>query len=162
MKISTVLGSALGVLLLFSVISYAQAYIQTQDPKPAAKQGLVLEVAGQIPETEETSIAAAKPPEKAFTPTPAVAQGDTYSATAYSLRGRTASGQYVSRGLIAADPRVLPLGTRVRLDAGVLVVTAQDPQWRREVERSLGVIRSRLEALLGPDVIQRVEIICHV
>jgi 3D (Asp-Asp-Asp) domain-containing protein len=43
---------------------------------------------------------------------------ETYSATAYSLRGRTASGQYVTRGLIAADPRYLPLGTRVRLDAG--------------------------------------------
>jgi 3D (Asp-Asp-Asp) domain-containing protein len=118
MKISTVVGSALGVLLLFSAISYAKAYIQTQDPKPAAKQGLVLEVAGQIPETEETSTAEAKPIEKPVTATPAVAEGDTYSATAYSLRGRTASGQYVSRGLIAADPRVLPLGTRVRLDAG--------------------------------------------
>jgi 3D (Asp-Asp-Asp) domain-containing protein len=42
----------------------------------------------------------------------------TYEATAYSLRGRTASGRYVTRGLIAADPRVLPLGTRVRLEAG--------------------------------------------
>ena len=63
---------------------------------------------------------------------------------------RTSVGPAVSRA------------TRVRLDAGVLVVTAQDPQWRREVERSLGLIRSRLEALLGPDVIQRVEIICHV
>jgi 3D (Asp-Asp-Asp) domain-containing protein len=39
-----------------------------------------------------------------------------YMATAYSLRGRTASGRMVSRGLIAADPRVLPLGSRVRLD----------------------------------------------
>ena len=39
-------------------------------------------------------------------------------ATAYSLRGRTASGQMVSKGLIAADPRHLPLGTRVRLEAG--------------------------------------------
>ena len=39
-----------------------------------------------------------------------------YVATAYSLRGRTASGRMVTRGLIAADPRVLPLGTRVRLD----------------------------------------------
>ena len=39
-----------------------------------------------------------------------------YVATAYSLRGRTASGRMVSRGLIAADPRVLPLGSRVRLD----------------------------------------------
>jgi 3D (Asp-Asp-Asp) domain-containing protein len=41
-----------------------------------------------------------------------------YVATAYSLCGRTASGKRVSRGLIAADPSVLPLGTRVRLDAG--------------------------------------------
>jgi 3D (Asp-Asp-Asp) domain-containing protein len=42
----------------------------------------------------------------------------TYTATAYSLYGRTASGLRVTRGLIAADPRVLPLGTRVRLEAG--------------------------------------------
>lgn len=41
-----------------------------------------------------------------------------FVATAYSLRGRTASGRQVARGLIAADRRVLPLGTRVRLDAG--------------------------------------------
>ena len=39
-----------------------------------------------------------------------------YVATAYSLRGKTASGKMVGRGLIAADPRVLPLGSRVRLD----------------------------------------------
>jgi 3D (Asp-Asp-Asp) domain-containing protein len=42
----------------------------------------------------------------------------SYVATAYSLRGRTASGRLVSKGLIAADPRILPLGTRVRLEAG--------------------------------------------
>ena len=41
-----------------------------------------------------------------------------FIATAYSLRGRTASGRLVSRGLIAADRRVLPIGTRVRLEAG--------------------------------------------
>jgi len=41
-----------------------------------------------------------------------------YVATAYSLRGRTASGQMVSKGIIAADPRFLPLGSRVRLQAG--------------------------------------------
>ncbi|HEV7798035.1 MAG TPA: 3D domain-containing protein [Pyrinomonadaceae bacterium] len=39
-----------------------------------------------------------------------------YVATAYSLKGRTASGRMVSRGLIAADPSVLPLGSRVRLE----------------------------------------------
>ena len=42
----------------------------------------------------------------------------SYVATAYSLRGRTASGQMVSKGMIAADPRFLPLGSRVRLQAG--------------------------------------------
>jgi 3D (Asp-Asp-Asp) domain-containing protein len=41
-----------------------------------------------------------------------------YVATAYSLPGRTATGRPVAKGLIAADPRVLPFGTRVRLDAG--------------------------------------------
>ena len=41
-----------------------------------------------------------------------------YVATAYSLRGRTASGRMVAKGLIAADPRHLPLGSRVRVEAG--------------------------------------------
>ena len=41
-----------------------------------------------------------------------------YVATAYSLRGRTASGRPVSKGVIAADPRFLPLGSRVKLEAG--------------------------------------------
>lgn len=41
-----------------------------------------------------------------------------FTATAYSLRGRTASGKFVTRGLIAADRKVLPLGTRVRIEAG--------------------------------------------
>jgi hypothetical protein len=52
--------------------------------------------------------------------------------------------------------------TEARIDERrVLVVSAQDAQWRREVQRSLGVIRSRLEALLGPDAFINVEIICH-
>lgn len=41
-----------------------------------------------------------------------------FSATAYCLRGRTASGGNVRRGIVAADPRVLPLGTRIYVNAG--------------------------------------------
>jgi 3D (Asp-Asp-Asp) domain-containing protein len=41
-----------------------------------------------------------------------------FSATAYCLRGRTATGGSVRRGIVAADPRVLPLGTRIQLNAG--------------------------------------------
>ena len=50
--------------------------------------------------------------------TKSVGPATHYVATAYSLRGRTASGRMVSKGLIAADPRVLPLGSRVKLEAG--------------------------------------------
>jgi 3D (Asp-Asp-Asp) domain-containing protein len=46
------------------------------------------------------------------------AAAGAYSATAYCLKGRTASGSGVRRGIIAADPRVLPLGTRVLISAG--------------------------------------------
>lgn len=42
----------------------------------------------------------------------------TFSATAYSLKGRTATGKQTKKGVIAADPRVLPLGSVVKIDAG--------------------------------------------
>ena len=48
----------------------------------------------------------------------AITLPQAYVATAYSLPGRTASGLRVAKGIIAADPRVLPLGTRVRIEAG--------------------------------------------
>jgi 3D (Asp-Asp-Asp) domain-containing protein len=51
--------------------------------------------------------------EKSETP---VGPATNYVATAYSLRGKTASGRMVAKGIIAADPRVLPLGSRVRLE----------------------------------------------
>ena len=52
--------------------------------------------------------------------------------------------------------------THARIDErGVLVVTAQNVQWEHEVGRSLGLIRSRLEALLGPDAFIKVEITSH-
>ena len=77
---------------------------------------------GRVTVTFETSneaatgtAAATKPGPKAEEPRILVG-ASPYVATAYSLRGRTASGRMVSRGLIAADPRVLPLGSRVRLD----------------------------------------------
>lgn len=61
-------------------------------------------------------------PANPIAPKPSVAssnsEGVHFVATAYSLRGRTASGRYVSQGIIAADPRILPLGSRVRLEAG--------------------------------------------
>jgi len=39
----------------------------------------------------------------------------TFSATAYSIEGRTTSGVRAQRGIVAADPAVLPLGSRIRV-----------------------------------------------
>ena len=42
-----------------------------------------------------------------------------FEATAYSIEGRTATGRTTREGIVAADPRVLPLGSRIRVhDAG--------------------------------------------
>jgi 3D (Asp-Asp-Asp) domain-containing protein len=40
----------------------------------------------------------------------------SFEATAYSVRGKTASGDHAREGVVAADPKVLPLGTRIRVE----------------------------------------------
>jgi len=68
-------------------------------------------------------------PEKPLSVTPAIisipihdnadeAGFQEYRATAYCLRGPTAMGHPAKVGMIAADPRVLPLGTLVHIRAG--------------------------------------------
>lgn len=37
------------------------------------------------------------------------------SATAYCESGKTRSGERARRGIVAADPRVLPIGSRIRI-----------------------------------------------
>ncbi|HVF51373.1 MAG TPA: 3D domain-containing protein [Pyrinomonadaceae bacterium] len=67
----------------------------------------------KTPQAQETRDTASAPSKDAPS-----SPSQPFVATAYALRGRTASGRYVNRGIIAADRRLLPLGTRVRLDAG--------------------------------------------
>ncbi len=69
------------------------------------------------PLTPDTTAATPSANAKSEAESPATESARKFTATAYALPGRTASGQPVRRGLIAAD-RALPLGTRVRLDAG--------------------------------------------
>jgi len=144
---STFIGSAVSVLLVFSAISHAKDYVQGQDPKPTQQQVQPPSQQVQTPSQQPGSVPATSQPaaepakqespisdpssltsvsKAPVEPVSAVNDGlsgpivatQTYTATAYSLRGRTASGRPVSRGLIAADPSVLPLGTRVRVEAG--------------------------------------------
>lgn len=39
----------------------------------------------------------------------------TYTATAYNQQGKTASGEYTHLHVVAADPDILPLGTRIKI-----------------------------------------------
>ncbi|MGA8026051.1 MAG: 3D domain-containing protein [Bryobacteraceae bacterium] len=39
----------------------------------------------------------------------------TFIATAYSQQGTTASGQYTHRHVVAADPAILPIGSRIKI-----------------------------------------------
>jgi len=127
MKKSTFLGSTLGVLLLFSVISYSQTLFQ--DPKSrqsgqAAAQSTVEATSKTVEATTKTdsvtSTAASERPREVSVAVAVAekAESEIFTATAYSLRGRTASGAAATQGIIAADPRVLPLGSRVRIEAG--------------------------------------------
>lgn len=133
-------GAAAAVLLSCSLLFLAQTSVAEtlgQNPQEALQKGAITENtpgaattetadAAEDGAAEEKKAEAAPPAEtqaaidntetgaEAEAASPAV----TFTATAYSLRGRTASGSGVRRGIIAADRRVLPLGTRVRLEAG--------------------------------------------
>jgi 3D (Asp-Asp-Asp) domain-containing protein len=43
------------------------------------------------------------------------AEETTFVATAYCQDGKTASGAHTESGIVAADPVVLPIGTRIRV-----------------------------------------------
>jgi 3D (Asp-Asp-Asp) domain-containing protein len=41
--------------------------------------------------------------------------GPTFGATAYSVKGETAAGTNARKGIVAADPKVLPLGSKIEV-----------------------------------------------
>jgi 3D (Asp-Asp-Asp) domain-containing protein len=103
-------GSALFVAALLSGSLTLSAGTLSAETLPSQTQQ-------QQTSTPENS-SAGKLGEKIAAEEVAVVPATHYVATAYSLRGRTASGRPVAKGIIAADPRHLPLGSRVRLEAG--------------------------------------------
>src|SRR2546423_10557616 len=108
MKKSTFLGSAITVLLLFSAISYSRTYSQQQNPKSnQVAQAPAQTSTDTVASKEAASVAPSteRPREVATSVTSVedrAAAGETYTATAYSLRGRTATGVSPATGMIAA------------------------------------------------------------
>jgi predicted nucleic acid-binding Zn ribbon protein len=58
----------------------------------------------------------------------------------------------------AAVGGALGRATKVRLEGTVLLVEATSTQWSREVMRSSPVILTRLRELLGPGIVERIEV----
>lgn len=111
-------GAALTALLSISLIFQPQSSVaetlaaipQQRQEQQQQKNDAEAEVSLKTGEAKSVAL----PDEKAAEPE----STQPFVATAYSLRGRTASGRPVGKGVIAADRRLLPLGTRVRIDAG--------------------------------------------
>src|SRR3954471_22604873 len=74
------------------------------------------EISGTVVAVPSDAVGVVAKPEESIVA--AVAAPQVYDATSYSRPGRGSSGLGVRKGTIAADPRLLPYGTRVRLDAG--------------------------------------------
>lgn len=60
---------------------------------------------------------------------------------------------------LAVGPQVYSACT-VALTSGTLAVSVTDGAWAREIERSIDVILSRMQRLLGHDAVRRIE--CRV
>jgi 3D (Asp-Asp-Asp) domain-containing protein len=64
----------------------------------------------------------------------------SFEATAYSIEGETASGAQTRKGIVAADPTVLPIGSRIRVQGagqydGEYTVTDIGPEIKgREID----------------------------
>lgn len=97
---------ALGLAIcLLAAAGCASIFRGPQPPPPAA------------PAPEATLPPAAPPEKEAPAPEEPTSKGKRmqFEATAYTLSGRTRTGERVRHGIVAADPRVLPLGTRIRV-----------------------------------------------
>jgi hypothetical protein len=80
------------------------------------------------------------------------------SALAEILRKAPLTPEKVAFAWRSAVGPAVDNATTIDLRNGVLYVRARDAAWQREVERSAGLIRSRLSALLG-NVVKTIEVI---
>lgn len=121
-------GVGLMVLSLFVAIIFAQtarkddALVIATDSLSKIENNITTEISNNTLATNTTTD---KKDDKKLVKTTGLVRASgagasrgSFSATAYCLSGRTAMGHGVRRGIIAADPRVLKLGSRVTINAG--------------------------------------------
>ena len=87
----------------------------------------------------------------------------TFMASAYCLKGQTATGVSARKGIIAADPNILPLGSVVRLQAGPYsgIYTVMDTGGAIRGQRIDVFFPSRAEAMKFGRRPVKVEVLRH-
>lgn len=75
------------------------------------------------------------------------------------LQGQPLSGGKVAFAWrVAVGPAIDRVTGVTRREDGTLVVRVADTSWKREIQRSAGLILGRLETLLGTGVVKRLDI----
>jgi hypothetical protein len=80
------------------------------------------------------------------------------AAVAEILRKAPLTPEKVAFAWRSAVGAAVDKATSVELRGGILQVQTKDAAWQREIERSAVVIRGRLDALLGPDVVRYIDV----
>jgi 3D (Asp-Asp-Asp) domain-containing protein len=119
-------GAILSLVGLFVIVFYAQTAMTGSTLAIANDSQATIEnnisedslVSNNIPFSTDEKDKKLVKKTALVTATSAGASRGAFSATAYCFSGRTAMGHGVRRGLIAADPRVLKMGSRVYINAG--------------------------------------------
>lgn len=117
-------------------------------PTPTAASG----DPSEPPPSPVDSVQTATEPAPAATPPPPRPGGTmTVLATAYCLRGTTATGLPVGPGIVATDPTVIPLGTRMTIpgygegvaaDTGSAITGAKIDVWIGDCAKALAFTRT--------------------
>jgi len=94
---------------LASAATARRAYVSLLQARERASQVRSVEAQAQAAQQKSRQLA---PPAPAAAP-PTGKRRLTVSATCYDLPGRTATGMPVGQGVVAVDPSVIPLGTRL-------------------------------------------------
>ena len=112
-------GAILSLLSLCVVFIYAQAKTEsTLAIANDSQTNLVTNIPETNLNTNNTDDEKKLVKKTVATTRAAGASRGTFSASAYCFTGRMANGQGVRRGMIAADPRVLRMGSKVYINAG--------------------------------------------
>jgi 3D (Asp-Asp-Asp) domain-containing protein len=112
-------AAAASAASLEQAVAERRAYISSLATRQRLNAGTIasLETQAAAARTKTTALTAGSQPARLDSPTAPLASGQTLTvvATGYALPGQTATGLRVGWGVVAVDPALIPLGTRMTI-----------------------------------------------